>query len=337
MRTNSDLGLRRGPNPVLLLAVIMLLGPLVGVRDAAAAGHSWAGTLGPKGEHGAFCSTTARVALDACRAGAKDDYWTAVGTCTNVTDRDARRECLADAAATLKETRDECRDQRDARLDVCDQIGEGRYDPAIDPAAFVDPLAIGGALAANPFMPVVSGATWDYVSGAETTHVAVTDEVKEILGVPCIVVHDTVSVSGEVVEDTRDFLAQDVDGNVWYFGETSQGFEDGELVTLEGSWMAGVEGAKPGVLMFKAPEVGAVYRQEFALGDGEDMGEVLATNGDESTSAASCGGACVVTRDFTPMEPGVEEHKYYVPGVGLLLELDPDTGTRTELVGYTMP
>lgn len=83
------------------------------------------------------------------------------------------------------------------------------------------------------------------------------------------------------------------------------------------------------------PQVGDVYRQQFALGEAEDAGEVISTSGSATVPAASCDASCVVIRDFSPIEPGVEEHKYYQPGVGLLLEEDVETGGRAELIEAT--
>ncbi len=97
--------------------------------------------------------------------------------------------------------------------------------------------------------------------------------------------------------------------------------EDGRDCALEGSWKSGEDGAKPGIIMKASPEVGDVYRQEFFLGDAEDLAEVISLTGDEEAPAAACDGQCVVTRDFTPIEPGHEEHKHYAPGVGLILEV----------------
>jgi hypothetical protein len=154
-----------------------------------------------------------------------------------------------------------------------------------------------------------------------------------ILGVTTIVVRDVVvDDEGGFVEDTDDWFAQDVAGNVWYFGEIAKNYEDGEFVDIEGSWTAGVDGAKPGIVMPASPTVDAVYRQEFALGNAEDAAEVLGTSESATTPGGSCAGTCVLTRDFTPIEPDALEHKYYAPGIGLILELDPESGERTELV-----
>jgi hypothetical protein len=165
--------------------------------------------------------------------------------------------------------------------------------------------------------------------------VTVTDQTKVIQGVACIVVRDVVNASGQLVEDTLDYYAQDVDGSVWYFGELSKSFENGELVDLEGSFTAGVAGAKAGIIMEAAPAVGDVYRQEFSLGDAEDAAEVLDVAASATVPATSCTGTCLVTRDFTPMEPDHVEHKYYKPGVGQILGVNLGTGVREELVSFT--
>ena len=146
---------------------------------------------------------------------------------------------------------------------------------------------------------------------------------------------DVVSADGGLIEDTDDYFTQDVDGNVWYFGELSKGFENGDLASLEGSWRAGVDGALPGIIMKATPAVGDTYRQEFAFGDAEDAAEVLSLTGSATTPGASCAGTCIVTRDFTPIEPDAAEQKYYAPGVGLILELGVETGERVELTSFT--
>jgi hypothetical protein len=148
-----------------------------------------------------------------------------------------------------------------------------------------------------------------YEGEEETVTVTVTGEFKEILGVPCAVVRDVVEEDGELVEDTYDWFAQDLEGNVWYFGEIARNYEDGELVDLEGSWTAGIDGAKIGVLMPIDSQPGAVYRQEFLLGEAEDMAEVLELGASAATPAAACDGNCLVTLEYTPLEPDGAEHK----------------------------
>ena len=275
------------------------------------------------------CTRTSQAALRACNSEVKDDFWIAKGNCINLPSRSEERACKQEAFQVLIESKEECLAQFDAREEVCEDLGQDPYHPEIDLDNF--PYTDGIIPNPNPFFPLVPGTTFIYEGGDEIITVEVTHEIKEILGVSCIVVRDVVEENGEVIEDTFDWYAQDIDGNVWYFGEISQEFEDGELVGVEGSWKAGVEGAKQGIIMKADPQVGDVYRQEFALGNAEDMGRVTDVNGDESSPAASCDGECLVIDDFTPIEPDALENKYYAPGIGFILEVKPETGERVEL------
>ncbi|MCL4791895.1 MAG: hypothetical protein KJ040_07570 [Gammaproteobacteria bacterium] len=278
------------------------------------------------------CSRTAAAAFSACLYEVLDDFWIDNGKCKNHADPDERADCLSDIRSAPREGHRECRAQKNARVDLCNELGEAPYDPPFEPAMFVNPADIGGSVAPNPWLPIIAGQTRIYEDGEETVTVTVTGDIKTISGVPCAVVRDIVEEDGEVIEDTQDWFAQDLLGNVWYCGEAVQDFEDGELVSLDGSFKAGVDGAKPGILMKAAPAVGDVYRQEFDLGNAEDAAEVLSLNGTATTPAASCSGTCIITRDFTPLEPEVLEHKYYAPGIGLILEVKPGTDERLELV-----
>jgi hypothetical protein len=285
------------------------------------------------GQGDGACTRTAKAALTACQHGAQDDYWITVANCNNLIRASARSACADKTIATRTEAREECQDQFDARLEVCHLIGEAPYAPGLNPAQFVDPDEIGKSISPNPYFPLIPGRRTVLRSGDERVEITVTGETTEILGIKCAVVRDIETENGELLEDTLDWFAQDIHGNVWYFGEISQEFTEGELVSLVGSWKAGVNDAKPGIIMKAAPAVGDVYRQEFALGDAEDLGKVLSLTGSASVPAASCRSNCLVTRDFSPLEPEApRENKYYAPGVGLILEHKLDSGERLRLV-----
>ena len=201
---------------------------------------------------------------------------------------------------------------------------EGAYTVQVDPARFV-------AQVDNEFFPLVPGMTFIYEESdnGERVEVHVTDEIREVMGVACVVVQSREYEGDELVEETLDWYAQDIDGNVWYFGEDTKEYKDGMVVTTEGSWESGVDGALPGIIMKGRPVVGESYRQEYYKGHAEDMGEVLMVG---DTTRVPCGSfdGVLVTRDWSPLEPGDEEQKYYAPGVGLLLEVEG--GDRVELV-----
>ena len=272
-----------------------------------------------------LCTKTAKSARDACQDDAEADYAIALGKCNNLSSASDREACRQQAKRDLRDAHGECSDQFDARREICDALGEAAYNPVIDPANFVEGIT-------NPFLPMTPGTTFVYRGGGEDVTVTVTDRTKVILGVKCVVVRDVVTVNGQVVEDTEDFFAQDVQGNVWYFGEIAQDFENGELVSLAGSFKAGVNGAKPGIIMRANPRAGDVYRQEFLLAEAEDVAEVLSLTASAMVPAASCTNDCLITKETTPLEPGVVENKYYARGIGFILQVVPETGERLELV-----
>jgi hypothetical protein len=189
------------------------------------------------------------------------------------------------------------------------------YEPEIDPSNFVDKID-------NPWFPATIDKKYIYEGqtedGLEHIEVYNTNTTKVIMGVTCTVIRDTVSIGGELFEDTYDWFAQDIDGNVWYFGEDSKEFDEGEWIT-EGSWEAGKDRAHPGIIMFAKPYVGVTYRQEYYEGEAEDMGAVVSM-GSSLTVKYGSFDELLVIRDWNPLEPEVVEHKYYAKGIGVIKE-----------------
>jgi hypothetical protein len=204
--------------------------------------------------------------------------------------------------------------------------------PDFNPTAFVRGVD-------NPYFPLTPGTTYFYrgetPDGVETNAFTVTRNTVKILGVTCIEVVDVARLDGEVIEVTRDWFAQDEDGNVWYFGESTQEFENGEVVSTAGTWKAGVDGALPGIIMKADPEAGDLYNQEFAPGVAEDMARVV-TDETKANVAYGAFDEVLQTRDFTPLEPGKFEFKFYAEGVGQVLTTSPQTGARIELVSIVI-
>jgi hypothetical protein len=286
---------------------------------------------------GGVCSRTANVANTACGHDVADNYWTAVGRCLNTSDSAERDKCLTEARDARTEAGQLCSAQLEARDDLCDALGEAPYDPSFDPGSFVNPLEIGQGINPNRFFPLIPGSQWVYRSPSETVTVDVLGKVERIDGVPCTVVHDVVKHNGQTIEDTIDWFAQNIDGSVWYCGEQSEEIGNGRTIDVGGSWRAGDEKARPGIVMQAVLHVGATYRQEFALGEAEDAATIRTISGSATVPAASCSKSCLVTREFTPLEPDAREDKYYAPGIGLILSVDRVTGERLELVRYRIP
>jgi hypothetical protein len=203
------------------------------------------------------------------------------------------------------------------------------HQPIIDPADFV-------RIVDNPYYTLKPGTTYVYTSetedGTERNEVVVTDQTRVVVGVTTILVWDRVWLDKELIEETYDCYAQDKYGNVWYFGEDSKEYEDGKIVSTQGSWESGVDGAKPGVIMEAQPKVGDSYRQEYYKGQAEDMADVVVL-GETVTVPYGTFKDCLKTRDWSKVEPSLNEFKYYSSEVGgVVLEVDVNTGERVELV-----
>jgi hypothetical protein len=120
---------------------------------------------------------------------------------------------------------------------------------------------------------------------------------------------------------TNDFYAQDRHRNVWYFGEATKELDrHGNTTSTEGSFKAGVNGARAGVLIAGHPKVGQSARQEFLKGQAEDHFKVLDLNASVSVPFVSSHHA-LRTKEWTPLEPGVIDNKYYVRGIGTVKEI----------------
>ena len=208
---------------------------------------------------------------------------------------------------------------------------EKSYNPTINPDDFVEKID-------NQYHSLTPGTTFTYQSetedGIERNEVVVTDETRIVLGVTTTVVWDRVWLDNELIEETYDWYAQDNEGNVWYFGEDSKEYENGKVVSTYGSWEAGVDGAKPGIIMEAHPKVGDSYEQEYYKGEAEDMADVLALAETVSVPYGTFEN-CLKTRDWSRIEHDLNEYKYYSPEIGgVVLEVVVDTGERVELIDY---
>ena len=212
-------------------------------------------------------------------------------------------------------------------------LPEGSERVELHPADFVRTID-------NPYWPMAPGNRWVYretdaEGNEQRVEVTVTDRTKTILGIVATVVHDRVTEDGELVEDTYDWYAQDKWGGLWYLGEDTTEYEHGKPVGKAGSWQAGVDGAQAGLIIPPSPEVGMSYRQEHYEGEAEDRGRILSLDEQIEVPAGSFDGV-LMTRDWTPLEPDVLEHKFYAEGVGPILALALSGGVgREELVRFT--
>ena len=212
------------------------------------------------------------------------------------------------------------------------QLPRGSERVSLDPAEF-------GTAIDNRYWPMSPGSRWVYretsPGSTQRVVVTVTHRTKEIAnGVAARVVRDVVTEHGEPVEVTDDWYAQDSAGNVWYLGEKTAEYENGKVTSTAGSFEAGVDGAQPGIIMPASPEDGMAYRQEYYAGEAEDRAEVLSTDEQVQVPFGRFTGS-LMTKDLVPLEPKVNEHKFYAPDVGPVLAVSISGGSaREELVSF---
>ncbi len=298
-----------------------------------------------------FCSQTARALFQACKAEANDGFFKKKAICLNISDPDRREVCFDEADAALEEANQTCTEQRDGRVEACNSLGQDRYDPEIDPAKF--DTDFNNLTRPNTYFPLRPGNRWEYQGGNEVNTVEVTSRTKLIEGVTCIVVDDLVFKDGDLSEDTADYFAMNKDGNVHYFGEEVKDYQtfSGDrprrpgLVSIDGSFKHGREGDKGGIIFLASPTRGKAYLEEFSLGNAEDVTEILSTNyafgsdreldrfvPQQLVERLCSQRDCIVTRNFSLLEPGISARKYYARGIGFFLEVKPDSGQILQLV-----
>jgi hypothetical protein len=289
-------------------------------QDAGAAGAPEGAAVQTAPARAVGCDRAAVAAAWACERRAQADYFRAFGLCANTGDAARWDACVRTADQDLGSARGACKGEKWARAEACRALGQAPYDPPIRPSDFVGEVT-------HPYLPLRPGTVFVHEGERVVSTVTVLDKTVTILGVRCVVVRDTEVVDGELAEDEFDYYAQDQAGNVWYFGEVSLRFDGGAVVSTERSWVAGVGGAKPGIVMPASPEPGATYRQEFAPGRAEDMARVESLGQPQGAFSN-----VLMMFVFTPLEPDDRERKYYAPGVGQVLAVDLRTGERERLV-----
>jgi hypothetical protein len=194
----------------------------------------------------------------------------------------------------------------------------------------------------NPWFPLLPGTTFVYrgVKDGKTARdvVTVTHATRTIQGVRSTAVAERLYLAGRLEERTTDWYAQDRRGNVWYFGEaTAELDRAGHVTSTEGSWLAGRNGAKAGIYMTARPTVGQSRLQEYYKGHAEDHFAVVSLRARVSVPYTTSNRA-LLTKEWTPLEPGTLDHKYYVRGIGNVKEVTVKGPLeRSELVSVHRP
>jgi hypothetical protein len=310
-------------------------------------------TFGATAHAQKFCSQTAQALFDACKTGATEDFIVRNAVCLNIGDGAERDECYGDSEDQRQEENQVCREQKDWRLQSCKLVGEERYDPDFDSADFDTDFH--NLTHPNPYFPLTIGNKWTFKDKVENELdvIEILNQTKLIDGVTCVVARDKVFKNGFLKEFTDDWFAQNMDKNVWYCGEEVKDYEvfDGdhpkraELVSIDGSFKAGRDGDKPGIIFLANPKKDDVYFEEFSLANAEDVTRILSDNysfGKNSeldrlvpqqlAERFCAAGDCIVTENFSLLEPGIIARKFAGRGIGVFLEIELDTNAVIQLV-----
>jgi hypothetical protein len=248
-----------------------------------------------------------------------------------------RRSTLALFVVLLAASTAACGDRSKASGDPFGGVAKPSPFPERAAPARLDPARFSSHID-HPYWPMRPGSRWTYREvdprgGRRRVEVTVGDQTKTILGVEARVVHDTLTVDGRLVERTDDWYAQDAEGNLWYLGEETRELHNG-TTTTKGSWQAGVDGARPGILLPARPRPGMSYQQERYDGRAEDRATVLSL-GMRAKVPYGFFDHLLITKEWTPLEPSVLEHKFYARGVGPVLAITVSGGSgREELLRF---
>jgi hypothetical protein len=175
----------------------------------------------------------------------------------------------------------------------------------------------------NPFF-VLDPGYWLQLQGTEgrklvEVTITVLPDTELVDGVTTRVVEERELKNGVLAEVSRNFFAICNETNsVVYFGEDVAIYDkDGNIISNEGAWRAGIDGARAGIIMPGTFLLGSRYFQEIAPGVAMDRGCNTKMNLTMVTPAGTFS-ECVKVRETTPLEPGAVSTKVYCPGIGLV-------------------
>ncbi|MBP7148622.1 MAG: hypothetical protein KBD01_13875 [Acidobacteria bacterium] len=181
---------------------------------------------------------------------------------------------------------------------------------------------------ANTFFILDPGYQLVLEGDGEQVTITVLDQTELVDGVVTRVLEERETADGELAEVSRNYVAIcEQTGDVYYFGEDVDNYEDGQVANHDGSWRAGEGENAAGVLMPGNPLLGARYYQELAPDIALDRAENLAVLDSFDVPAGEFETVLWVL-ETTPLEKKDKSVKYYAAGIGLIKDDD------MELVRY---
>lgn len=168
------------------------------------------------------------------------------------------------------------------------------------------------------FQMTLEGKTGFFGKNYEKLVITVLNETKEVDGIMTRVVEEREWKNDELKEVSRNFFAIcETTGDVFYFGEEVDMYKNGKVVNHKGAWLAGENGAKPGLIMPGDPKIGMKYYQEVAKGVAMDRAEIVNLD-DKLETPAGLFSKCLKTKEGTALNYFEKEYKTYAPGIGLI-------------------
>ena len=188
------------------------------------------------------------------------------------------------------------------------------------------------AVGTNEWLPLKPGTQWVRqgfvnVGNRRLPHqvvTTVTDVSKRVDGVPTVAVVDQDTNGGQIAEQSMDWMAEDKQGNVWYLGSYTESYEGGQFVNASDAWLAGLNGAKPGILMQANPQPGTPPYSEDTVPGVESATARVAKTGQSQCVPFKC------YKDALVIQEG-GEYKYYARGVGQIRTEPLAAGGKQEI------
>jgi hypothetical protein len=180
------------------------------------------------------------------------------------------------------------------------------------------PRARLGTAGTNPYFSLAPGLRLTYRGDGRVMVRTVLAVTRNVGGVPTRVVEERELSNGRPVEITQDHYAIDwATGDVFYFGEKVDNYRDGKLVSREGTWLAGSDGATFGLAMPGQPRLGDRFYEELAPGKAMDRAEVVGID-DTVVTPAGTFEYCVHLRQSSALEHDESSEQWFAPGIGLV-------------------
>ena len=278
------------------------------------------------------CQKSAQYLFLACKHRTQAERWERLANCENILAQEERKACSADNRESWASDKHSCKAERDSRKGVCEEVGREVYQ-GWDGVDFKGSDDGGAAIVGNDYFPLLESSRASYLTAETTIDREVTTSIREIDGVACRLVveeeRDNTELEAEtgvLLERVERLYAQDTNDNIWTCGVLRQQYsvlvegQDAVVVSTEGSWEAGTDGAKAGIAMHWQPAFGDTDRRSYAPGIDEELAEVLdpATVTSEFMCGSDGSGDCVILRITSPLWAEGYRDEYYQSGTGLV-------------------